>query len=345
MSNLKLFNGLASYIGGKRLLAQKILDYAEGDVLIDAFAGACSVSLLAKHRGFEVISNDISQRSYVSQLALIENSTEKISEDDIARLFIPMQNDGFIEKTYCPKFFTREGAKFLDNAFAVIQTIENVYKKALLQHLLSVYILHIRSFSRFGLVKDTQSIENGTSGEILEIATRSRVNKMLQTMAHPFVILQEIAKDINRAIVNTGKKCKANNLDVFEFLKQVQGSTLYSDPPYSSSASYESTYEIWDSVLAGKEIKLPISAFNRKDVEQSFHQMFESAQHIPLWLTSMGKNPDGKGISFDGEELLTLVKEHRPNSTLVKFNHRWSINTMAGKDQKENIEYLLISKK
>ncbi len=345
MSNPKIFNSLFSYIGGKRLLAQKILAFAEGDIFIDAFAGACSISLLAKHLGMEVKSNDLAKRSYISQLALIENSTEKIGEDDIARLFVPVENDGFVEKTYCPKFFTREVACFLDNAFAVVKSIENVHKRALLQHLLIVYMLKIRSFSRFGLTKDSQAIDAGKASEILEIATRSRATKMLQTMSHPFTILLEIAQDINRAIVNTGKECQANNLDVFEFLEKVEGNTVYLDPPYSGSSSYENTYAVLDSILEGREIKLPTSVFNRKDAELFFHKMYEASEHIPVWLTSMGKNEDSVGTTFDGDELLKVVKEHRPNSKLVTFKHRWAINTMAGKNQKDNIEYLIISKK
>lgn len=345
MSSPRIFSSSFSYIGGKRLLAPKIMAHAEGGKFIDAFAGACSVSIFAKHLGKEVVSNDIAQRSYISQLALIENSTQKIGEDDIARLFVPVENDGFITKTYCPKFFTREVARFLDNALAVIENIENVHKRALLQHLLIVYMLKIRSFSRFGLTKDSQAIDAGKASEILEIATRSRATKMLQTMSHPFTILLETAQDVNRAIVNTGKVCQANNLDVFEFLEAVEGYTVYFDPPYSGSSSYENTYAVLDSILEGREIKLPTSVFNRKDAETFFHKMYEASEHIPVWLTSMGKNEDSVGTTFDGDELLKVVKEHRPNSKLVIFKHRWAINTMAGKNQAENIEYLIISKR
>lgn len=345
MSNLKIYNSLFSYIGGKRKLAQKILSYAEGDVFIDAFAGACSVSLLAKHLGKSVISNDISQRSYISQLALIENNSEKIGKDDIARLFVKAENSGFIERQYAPKYFPRETAKFLDNAFAVTAGVVSVYKQALLRQLLIVYMLRLRSFSRFGLTKDAQAIEDNKAGEILEIATRGRATKMLQTMSHPFTILLEISQDINRAIVNTGKECIASNLDVFKFLEKVEGDTIYFDPPYSGSSTYEETYKVLDSILEGKELKLPTSVFNRKDAEMFFNKMYEASEHIPVWLTSMGKNEDSVGTTFDGDELLKVVKEHRPNSKLVTFKHRWAINTMAGKDQKDNIEYLIISKK
>ncbi len=345
MSNQRIFDSLYSYIGGKRKLAKKILSYAEGEVFIDTFAGACSVSLLAKHEGYGVISNDISERSYISQCALIENSTEKISEEDIARLFLPTPNSGFIEKTFVPKHFSRDVARFLDNAFAAADSIENAHKRALLRHALIQYILSIRSFSRFGMTGDSEAIDSGKAEELLEVSSSSRAGKILQAMSHPFPLLCDIAEDINYAIVNTGKQCEANRKDVFEFLQNVEGDTVYFDPPYSGSVSYESTYEVLDSVLTGRQLKLPTSVFNRKDVEYFFHQMYERAEHIPLWLTSMGKNPDANGTSFDGDELLKIVKEYRPNSELVTFSHRWAINTMAGKDQKENIEYLIISRR
>lgn len=343
---LKIFNGLFCYIGGKRLLAQKILSYAEGNVFIDCMSGANSLALLAKHKGFRVLSNDCSERSYISQLALIENSKEKISESDIARLFVIAANSEFIEKTYCPKYFTRKIAQFLDNALAVIATIENRYKRALLQHLLICYMLKIRGFSRFGLAQDTKMIEGGKTIELLEFSTESRTKKTLMNLEHPFKILKGIAKDINYAVIDTGKECKASKQDVFEFLKEVKGDCCYYDAPYPGSCSYEETYRVLDSVLAGKEIKMPTSVFNRKDSEKFFRLMFENSEHIPLWLISLGKNPSAKADeSYEGHELLEIVKSFRKNSKLITFRHKWSMNTLAGKNQKDNIEYLIISHK
>ena len=344
--NLKIFNGLYSYIGGKRLLAQKILTYAEGDIFIDAMSGACSVSLLAKHQGLRVISNDNAERSHIAQLALIENGREKISEDDIIRLFVPTENKKFIEKTYCPKYFTKPVAKFLDNAFAVIGKIENKYKQALLKHLLISYILKLRSFSRFGLTQDTRMLESGKVVELLESSSNSRARKAIMNLEHPFVVLSEIANDVNYSIIDTGKGCEAHKQDVLEFMKNVQGATVYFDPPYPGSCSYEETYRALNSILEGRKVSDPVSVFNKKGFKQFFHKMFKASKHIPLWLTSCGKRPNAeKGKSLDGRELLKLIKQHRKNSKLVKFKHKWSINTLAKKKQSDNIEYLIISKK
>jgi adenine-specific DNA methylase len=261
---LRIFNGLYSYIGGKRLLAPKILAHAEGKVFIDAMAGACSVSLLAKHKGYVVKSNDLSKRSYYTQLALIQNSREKILEEDIARLFIPTKNNGFIEKTYSPKYFTKSVARILDNAFAVANSIKNEVKKSLLIHALIIDILKLRSFSRFGLTQDTKMIEEGKITELLEISSNSRARKALMNLEHQFSVLSEIAKDINSAIIDTSNQCEASNKDIFEFLKNAEGDVCYFDPPYPGSCSYEETYHVLDSILAGKEMKMPVSVFNKK---------------------------------------------------------------------------------
>lgn len=346
-NNLKIFKGLYSYIGGKRLLASEIMAKAEGKVFIDAMAGACSMSLLAKHLGYEVKSNDISERSFYTQLALIENSKEKISEADIARLFVPIENSGFIENAYSPKYFTKTVAKFLDNAFAVIGSISNKHKQAILKHLLISYILRMRSFSRFGLTQDTKMIEEGKMVELLESSSESRTKKTLMNMQHPFSVLCKIAKEINYAIVNTGKECTASKQDVFEFLKNVQGDTVYLDPPYPGSCSYEETYQVLDSILAGKEIRMPVSVFNKKDSEKFFCKLLECCEHIPLVLISCGKNPqaDANKDSYEGEELLEIVKRYRKNAKLIIFEHKWSINTLANKKQSSAVEYLIIAKK
>ena len=343
--NLKIFSGLYSYIGGKRLLATKILAFAEGKVFIDAMAGACSVSLLAKHKGFEVKTADISDRSYITQLALIQNSEEKITEADIARLFVPAKNSGFIGKTYCPKYFTKPVAKFLDNALAVADKIENKYKQALLKHLLITYILKLRSFSRFGLTQDTKMIEGGKISELLESSSESRTKKTLMNLQHPLEVLSRIAKDINYAVINTSKECKAQKQDVFEFLKSVKGDCCYFDPPYPGSCSYEETYRVLDSILAREEVRNPVSVFNKKDSEKFLSEMLEASQHIPLWLISCGKNPDADPEkSYEGIELLEIVKRYRKNARLITFQHKWSINTLAKKKQSENVEYLIIAK-
>lgn len=81
---------------------------------------------MAKAMGYEVLCNDIAERSYLVGKALIENNRVKVTKADIHRLFIPNDSDGgFIQDNFCPDVFMSKHAAFLDNALAVVNTMED----------------------------------------------------------------------------------------------------------------------------------------------------------------------------------------------------------------------------
>ena len=110
------FQALPCYFGGKRKLVKDIFNHARKDngVFIDAFLGGGSVSLYAKAKGYKVIANDIALRSYITGKVFIENNRIKLTDEDLARLFIETKHDGFIKKNFCPKVFVSKTADFLD---------------------------------------------------------------------------------------------------------------------------------------------------------------------------------------------------------------------------------------
>ena len=128
----KKFESLPNYFGGKRKLVKDIFKHIKkkDGVFIDAFLGGGSVSLWAKGKGYKVIANDSAERSYIVGKALLENQGTKITDEDLARLFMEAQHDHFIEKTYVPKVFLSPSAEFLDNAFGVVRqhTVPNSTK-------------------------------------------------------------------------------------------------------------------------------------------------------------------------------------------------------------------------
>lgn len=78
---MKIFRAIPSYYGGKQKLVKHIFKYIPaGARLLDGFMGAGSVSLFAKWRGHELISNDYSFLSRVIGEALINNSRARIQE-------------------------------------------------------------------------------------------------------------------------------------------------------------------------------------------------------------------------------------------------------------------------
>lgn len=69
-----------NYIGNKEKLVNWIIDempVKEG-VVLDIFAGGCSVSYALKEAGYSVISNDILYADYVIAKALIENNNKTL---------------------------------------------------------------------------------------------------------------------------------------------------------------------------------------------------------------------------------------------------------------------------
>jgi len=131
------------YLGGKRRLCPLI--FREIDRIVprrlwsglrfhDAFLGGGSVSLFAKAQGFAVTATDIAERSIVIGRALIENSRVKLTHEDVLRvLTIPEGSSGRIESTMSPSTFTKEQARFLDNALRLANDTQDPAKANLIR--------------------------------------------------------------------------------------------------------------------------------------------------------------------------------------------------------------------
>ena len=99
--SLKMFKALLPYYGGKRRLCPIIFrhianylpreKWSKAD-FVDAFLGSGAVSLYAKAQGFQVVANDIAERSFIAGKALIENNQTLLTEDDLYRLSLPRED-------------------------------------------------------------------------------------------------------------------------------------------------------------------------------------------------------------------------------------------------------------
>lgn len=92
---MRMFKALLPYYGGKRKLCPIIFrhilkhlprDKWQGAVFVDAFLGSGAVSLYAKAQGFQILANDIAERSYIAGKSLIENNGTALTEDDLHNL-------------------------------------------------------------------------------------------------------------------------------------------------------------------------------------------------------------------------------------------------------------------
>jgi len=311
---LKMYKALMPFFGGKRKLANRILKYAEGETFIDGFLGGGSVSLLAKAKGFRVISNDMAERSAVLGHALIVNDDVYIEDADIVRLYKENPSNNHFIRDNHPKQYTIELTDFLDNARANIDEINDPIKKSLMLYLLIRILTFYRpqaSFSHINAVEYMNSDSDDVTDTIQGL--RERYSRPL------YDVIKELAKEINGGIFSNGYDNEIYRKDIFEFLKHVSGDTVYLDPPYYGAESYEQHYKVLDSVVAGKKFdSVKHSVFNSKQVITTTAQLFESCSHIPVLILSVGRR------IIDKEKYIDLLKEFRKEVIDIPVDHSHS---------------------
>jgi adenine-specific DNA-methyltransferase len=226
------------YLGAKYAVLDWILQFIPQDVriVLDAFGGSQSVSFLFKQLGFQTITNDFLNFNYQIGKALVENSSEKLTEDDLAILFqeSPDKNDfTLIENLFTDIFFEKEQAIFLDNFRANIPLLENDYKKAL------AFTVIYRSITRkitMGHFAHTQALSYASNPE------RVRRNRSLIRPVQD--IFCELLPLYNNAVFDNLQQNVSYHRNALELLPEVQDVDLvYFDPPYCNShADYQSFY-------------------------------------------------------------------------------------------------------
>lgn len=335
---LAMWNALPGYLGGKRRLCSLI--FREVDRLLprrlwhrltflDAFLGGGSVSLYAKAQGFRVVATDIAERAIVVGEALIANSRMKLTKEDTLRLAAPSDDPpGRVERHYVPNVFTREQARLLDRALVLAEDTRDVAKGALLR-LLAIrvaFLAHPMSDVRSGTI---HRLDSGEYESITESCLYHYVDGLRLTRPSK---LRELAERINSGVFQgEGRVFKANVLDV---LPEIEADVGYFDPPYPGVMSYEKKYKVIDEILEGTS--RPTSPFTAKDGAEMLDTLFERAQHIPVWVLSLGNAVVGI------EELeAKMVRFGRKTRALaIKYQHLPAVATE--KKKKENREFLVV---
>lgn len=351
MSQSKIYDVLMPFLGNKRKLLNDISPHFKGKVLLDIFMGSGAVSLRGKATGMQVIGNDIANRSRIFGEAVIKNQNIRISEADVASLFVPTENSRFIEKNFVPEVFLPETARVLDNAFAQARKYESP-KRELLEFMLIRFILSGRQFGGFQVGRqDNEMILKGRAIELIESASsEARAEKIAGSMMPAYNKLLAIREKINRAVFNNGEENEIYQMDCFDLLNKFkkenrQIDCIYMDSPYKGSTIYSDHYQVLDQILEEKlDVEIDDKAFNKKDALENFDKLFEMANFIPHYIVSMGYNP-ASDSGIKGEELLAVIQKYKP-AKLYHLNHVWAISNIAsksGKRQDDNCEYILVS--
>src|SRR5262245_14081331 len=335
---LPLWSALPPYLGGKRRLCPLI--FREIDRLVprrtwanlaflDAFLGGGSVSLYAKAQGFRVVATDIAERSFTIGQALIENSRVRLTREDVVRLAAPTEDPpGRIERDYAPSTFTREQARFIDRALATASSTEDPAKAALLR-LLAVRVAllcHPYSQVRKGTI---HRISTGEYESITESAVYHYVDSL--RLVRPDK-LWALAQQINAGIFQgSGRVLRGSILDL---LPTIEADVAYFDPPYPAVMSYEKEYKVIDEILEG--VSRPTSPFTARDGASMIDGLFEKAQHIPVWMLSLGN-----AVVTIGELEEKMRRLGRTTRAIeIKYQHLPAVATDEKK--RDNREFLVV---
>ena len=219
---------VTGFMGSKYLM----LDWIERQVpksaesFLDAFSGGANVAYHFKRRGMKVIANDLLRFPYHLARAVIENSTETLSDEDVERLLAANPDAGtFIVDHFHGYYYTKPVLEWLDRVWANIQRLPG-YKKDLALAALGTTVKAKSAFGQFSRSKKhaRADLESEASLEQSQLS-----NPPLGKFIESF---RRSVGQLNRLVFDNGKSCQALQLDGAEAVRRYGADVLYLDPPY-----------------------------------------------------------------------------------------------------------------
>jgi adenine-specific DNA methylase len=195
------------------------------DTVLDAFGGTGCVGYMLKGRTKKVTYNDLLKFNWYIGLALIENDSVRLTDNDIA--FILTKHDtvkypSFIYDTFKGIYFTDEENQWIDMVANNISLLDNIYKKSLAYFALFQSCIIKRPFNLFhrkNLYLRFSEVERNFGNKVTwDTSFEGHFKKFIY--------------EANCAVFSNGLHNKALNLDVFD----VDGNfdLVYIDTPYIS---------------------------------------------------------------------------------------------------------------
>ena len=302
------------YLGAKYIHRAWIAQFIPTDthVALDAFGGSQSIAYLLKQFGKTTYTNDFLNFNYQIGKALIENSGELLTKEDIDILFSQNQNPSeynLMEKLFSNLFFYPEEAALLDSFRSNVPRLQNTFKQSL-----SLSIM-CRSMTRkvtMGHFAHTQAL--------VYAADPVRVKRNRSLIRPLKKIFLDLLPDYNAAVFNNQKSNKSFQENILDLLPKLSNVDLvYFDPPYCNShADYQSFYHLLETFVEYWKDKQFVNGTKRYEPKRysgfdknseainSLRLMFEKSQHIPTWLVSYNNRsyPDIK-------TMVDIIKPYR----------------------------------
>lgn len=288
---------------------------------LDAFGGTGCIAYMLKTKGKKVTYNDILKFNWFIGLALIENDQEIIEENDIDFLITKRRNikyPSFIYETFKDIYFTDEENKWIDIVVTNINSLKNIYKKAIAYFALFQACIIKRPFNLFhrkNLYVRLSEVERNFGNKATWDTTFE-------------VHFRKFIKEANQAIFSNNQSNQALNLDVFDIRGDFD--LVYIDTPYISKngvgvdylgfyhfleglVNYSHWKEMIDYESKHKKLKGKGSVWtNKKEILSAFDRLFRKFRDSILVVSYRSD-----GIPSINE-IEHLLKKYRKNIVELK---------------------------
>jgi hypothetical protein len=305
-SALACLDALPQYLGSKRELTPAIFRAVglagfppgRGHVLLDAFAGGCSVALTGKALGYQVIANDVSLRAEAVGLAFVENDRVRPSTEDVG---VALETG--VEDWWLPPVKDLpwpDGARELLAQIAkAAMSYEDPARRALMRALM------LKTATRLSMWGQVRSLGvSHARREQWDAMTRTQIERV-PALTRPRSMMLKALKAMQQGVFSNGyenRMLRYDVLDVFDADLPI-ADVLYLDPPYPETETYERNYWALDGILENAAPPQGPSRFSRAGGWRHLGDVFDAAGDITVWVVSVG----GKGV--DPEELAEMARE------------------------------------
>ena len=312
---------ITNYIGSKQKLVDWIWKHTPESAksVVDAFSGSSAVSYMFKSKGLQVFANDRLRYCYHGARAIVENSSTRLSDEEIDKLLAENPKAGtFVQDNFKGLFFSTATQAVIDSVRANCDALSG-YKKDIALFALG------KTCASGGFGHFTSSTETGMRKDSPD-EFRARMRKNIER--------------INALIFDNGKENKASQKDVNELLPSVNTDLAYFDPPYAtefSTTNYEKAYHFveglmtnWAGLKIVPESKTKVYETDHVSVTkanaQDFFQTFlGNAKHIGGWLISY------RDHAYPNEqEMKKIIASLGRDSAMKSKDHHYSITAQHG---------------
>ncbi|MDH7601923.1 MAG: DNA adenine methylase [Armatimonadota bacterium] len=302
----------------------------DAKTLLDAFSGGANVAYHFKRKGMKVITNDLLLYPYHIARAVVENSHETLSDDDIEAILAPNTHAGtFIVDNFHGYYYTKKVLAWLDQVWANIQKLPG-YKKDLALAALGNTVKAKSLYGQFHRSKLNLKADADVETEA-GVKENQLVNLPVSSMVESF---KRYASQLNKLVFDNGRECRAFHGDAVEAVRKFGADVLYLDPPYITEFSnndYEYSLHFVEGLMNRWADKTLLND-NRRSYQSRTHYDRDSIRSLIESLATEARGKYGTVILSYRDRAFPTEKEIRDI-----FSERLGNVRVRGMDVEYNI--------